>query len=94
MLLNSKLFRFFLVILSLLVLLAIIYMTAKISFIFRPLTMIFNILILPFMLAGFFYYLLRPLVNYFEKIKVNKTISIILIYVVLTAAAVIFFIII
>ncbi|QGQ97275.1 AI-2E family transporter [Paenibacillus psychroresistens] len=94
MLLNSKFFRFFLVICSLLILLAIVYMTAKISFIFRPLAMIFNILILPFMLAGFFYYLLRPLVTYFEKIKINKTISIILIYCVLAAAAVVFFIII
>jgi predicted PurR-regulated permease PerM len=92
--LKSKSFRFLFVILSVLILLLIIYMTSKISFIFSPLMMIFNILILPFMLAGFFYYLLRPLVNYFEKLNVNKMISIILIYCVLAATAVLFFIII
>jgi predicted PurR-regulated permease PerM len=92
--LKSKSFRFLFVILSVLILLLIIYMTSKISFIFSPLLMIFNILILPFMLAGFFYYLLRPLVNYFEKLNVNKMISIILIYCVLAATAVVFFIII
>jgi predicted PurR-regulated permease PerM len=72
----------------------IIFMASKISFIFNPLLMIFNILIIPFMLAGFFYYLLRPLVNYFERMNIHKTISIILIYCVLAASAVVFFIII
>jgi predicted PurR-regulated permease PerM len=77
--LKSKSFRFLFVIISVLILLLIIYMASK---------------ILPFMLAGFFYYLLRPLVNYFEKLNVNKMISIILIYCVLAATAVVFFIII
>ena len=94
MLMNSKFARFFFVVLSLLVVISIIYMSSKISFIFKPVMMIFNILIIPFMLAGFFYYLFRPLVNYFEDRKVHKTVSIILIYVVLVAAAVLFAIII
>lgn len=94
MLMNSKFVRFFLVVLSLLVIISIIYMTSKISFIFKPIMMIFNILIIPFMLAGFFYYLLRPLVNYFEHRRVHKTLSIILIYIVLAAVVVVFTIII
>jgi predicted PurR-regulated permease PerM len=67
--LNSKFFRFLLVITSLLVLLLIIYMTAKISFIFRPLSMIFNILILlgvllyiGFMIIGLPYALLLAVI--------------------------------
>jgi predicted PurR-regulated permease PerM len=92
--LKSKSFRFLFVIVSVLVLMLIIFMASKISFIFKPLLMIFNILIIPFMLAGFFYYLLRPLVIFFEKRNINKTISVILIYCVLSASAVVFFIII
>ncbi|TXK84606.1 AI-2E family transporter [Paenibacillus sp. N3.4] len=91
---NSKFAKFFFTLLTFLIILAIIFMTSKISFVFKPIFLIFNILIIPFMLAGFFYYLLRPLVNYFEIRKIHKTVSIILIYIVLSAIAVIFVIII
>ncbi|MBM7566662.1 AI-2E family transporter [Paenibacillus sacheonensis] len=71
---------FFRVCLGIIALLLIVYLTAKISFIFRPLLTIFNILIVPFMLAGFCYYLLRPIVNVMVERRVNKVFAILLIY--------------
>lgn len=71
---------FFRVCLGIIALLLIVYLTAKISFIFKPLLTIFNILIVPFMLAGFCYYLLRPVVSAMVKRRVNKMAAILLIY--------------
>jgi predicted PurR-regulated permease PerM len=41
-----------------------------------------TVITVPMMLSVFFYYLLRPLVNYMEKKKLNRTLSILLIYLV------------
>lgn len=41
-----------------------------------------TVITVPMMLSAFFYYLLRPLVNYMEKKKLNRTLSILLIYLV------------
>ncbi|NBD25295.1 AI-2E family transporter [Paenibacillus glycinis] len=76
---------FFRVCLGIIALLLIVYLTAKISFIFHPLLTIFNILIVPFMLAGFCYYLLRPIVNAMVRRRLNKVFSILLIYVLVAA---------
>lgn len=54
-------------------LLLIIYLGAEISFLFRPIVSMFNMLIVPVAMAGFFYYLLRPIVDYLERRK-NQTI--------------------
>ncbi|WP_235941662.1 AI-2E family transporter [Paenibacillus puerhi] len=78
--------------LGIIAVLVIIYLTSKISFIFKPLFTMVNLLIVPFMLSGFFFYLLRPLVLFFEKQKVNKMLSILMIYFVLTGIVVLFFI--
>ncbi|MEX2461228.1 MAG: AI-2E family transporter [Paenibacillaceae bacterium] len=61
--------------------LIIIYMIHKINFLFIPLITIFNMLLVPVVIAGFFYYLLRPVVYLLDKWKVNRTVSVILIYV-------------
>jgi predicted PurR-regulated permease PerM len=84
--------RFFKVCLSIICLLLIVYLTAKVDFLFKPLFALFNVLIVPFMLAGFFYYLLRPLVTYLTERKLNKIAAILLIYLVLTAIVVLFLI--
>lgn len=63
-------------------LLLIIYLGAKVSFIFTPIVSLFSLLVVPLMLAFFFYYLLRPMVDYLEYKKVKRAISVLLIYLV------------
>ncbi|MFE6073629.1 AI-2E family transporter [Paenibacillus sp. NPDC057886] len=59
-----------------------IYLLSRVSFIFQPLVTMITVITVPMMLSVFFYYLLRPLVNYMEKKKLNRTLSILLIYLV------------
>ncbi|SEC25419.1 AI-2E family transporter [Paenibacillus sp. GP183] len=84
--------RFFKVCLGIIMLLLIIFLTSKINFIFKPLFALFNVLIVPFMLAGFFYYLLRPVMNYLLARKVNKVSAILIIYLFLAALFMLFFV--
>lgn len=44
-----------------------IYLLSRVSFIFQPLVTMLTVITVPMMLSVFFYYLLRPLVNYMEK---------------------------
>ncbi|MBW7457648.1 AI-2E family transporter [Paenibacillus sepulcri] len=79
--LQSRFFRFCLGTIALLI---IIYLIAMDSFIFIPLIKMVNILIVPFMLAGFFYYLLRPIVHYLADRRMSKILAILLVYLGLT----------
>jgi predicted PurR-regulated permease PerM len=74
---QSKYFR---IGLGLLLFLVIIYYTTKVSFLLNPLWTMLNVLLVPFMLSGFIYYLLRPLVYHLSQKRNNKSIVIILIY--------------
>ncbi|MBP1990050.1 AI-2E family transporter [Paenibacillus eucommiae] len=85
--------RFFRICLGIIALLLIVFLTSKVSFLFNPLVTMFNILIVPFMLAGFFYYLLRPIVSFLSRKKINKILAILLIYFLLAAVVVGFLII-
>ncbi|MFC5652840.1 AI-2E family transporter [Paenibacillus solisilvae] len=80
MLQKSRFFRFCVYTLAFLL---IIYMISRVSFMFHPLFKMFNILIVPFALAGFFYYLLRPIVHFLTERRVHKIAAILLIYLVL-----------
>ena len=64
--------------------LLIIYLTSLVSFIFQPIITIFHLLLVPIVLAGFFYYLLRPVVFYMDKYKLKRTLSVLLIYFLIT----------
>lgn len=72
--------RFFRNSLKIIAVLLIIYLITKVSFLLNPIVSIVKILALPFMLAGFFYYMLRPLVNYLTQRKLNRSASILLLY--------------
>ncbi|MBE9912720.1 AI-2E family transporter [Paenibacillus donghaensis] len=85
--LQSKYFR---TCLGIICALLIIYLGSKVSFIFHPFVLLFNIMIVPLMLAGFMYYLLRPIVNFLEKHRWPKPISILLIYLVFAGLLVLF----
>jgi predicted PurR-regulated permease PerM len=76
---------FFRISLGIIFILLIIFLISIDSFIFRPIIMLFDILILPLTLSVFFYYLLRPIVNWLGNRGVNRGLSVVLIY--LTFAA-------
>ena len=67
-----------------------IYLLSRVSFIFQPLVTMITVITVPMMLSVFFYYLLRPLVNYMERKKLNRTFSILLIYLVFGVLLVLF----
>lgn len=89
MLLQNKFFR---TTLGIIFILLILYLGEKVSVLFSPVGRIVNLLLVPFMFAGFFYYLLRPLVNHLEKRKLKRPVAILLIYVVFIALFAIFWV--
>lgn len=64
-----------------LVFLTIIFVAYNIAFLLNPVLEFITILFLPVLIAGIFYYLLRPLVRLLEKQNLSKIISIIIAYV-------------
>ncbi|WP_068774943.1 AI-2E family transporter [Paenibacillus sp. FJAT-26967] len=63
--------------------LGIIYLGSRVNFIFMPLLSTITIVTVPLMLSVFFYYLLLPLVNKMERKKINRTLAILIIYLVI-----------
>jgi len=78
--LTKKKFHYWL--LQVLLIVAIIYVCTKISFLFQPVAVLFTTLFFPIIITGFLYFLLNPIVNFLQKYKVPKTLAIIIIYVV------------
>lgn len=74
---QSKYFR---TCLGIIALLLIIYLGSKISFLFNPIVSIFNMLLMPVAISGFFYYLLRPIVDYLERRKIKRPLGVFMIY--------------
>jgi predicted PurR-regulated permease PerM len=79
-LINNKFYR---ICTAIILLLLIVYLGDKVNFIFSPLTSLIHIIIIPLLIAGFFYYLLRPLVDYMERHKMKRSLSVLIIYVVI-----------
>ncbi|WP_246628264.1 AI-2E family transporter [Paenibacillus oenotherae] len=84
---QSRLFR---TCMTITVMLLIIFLLSKVSFLFQPIKAMFHLLIVPFMLAGFFYYLMRPIVQYLVHRKVNRIAAILLIYLAMAAVVTLF----
>lgn len=59
----------------------IILIGTQISFVFRPLLIIFNTLFFPFLISGFLYFLIHPFVDWVHKRKVPRGAAIALIYI-------------
>lgn len=85
---KSEMFKKFILnnrfVLFLLVLLLIginILIFREVSFIFTPFEVLFKTVLLPIIMAAVFYYLLNPIVNYLEKLKVKRVYSILLLYI-------------
>ncbi|RRJ65851.1 AI-2E family transporter [Paenibacillus oralis] len=82
---------FYRISLGIIMLLTIIYLLSKVSFIFNPLVTLVHILIVPLTISGFLYYLLRPVVQFLERKKWNRMLSILLIYCLFAGVVTIFF---
>lgn len=65
----------------LLILSCLIYMFDKISFIFYPLQVLFEVVVLPVVLATILFYLLRPLLRILEKWKIPRVWGILILYI-------------
>ena len=61
---NSKLFFWTLEILAVVIL---IWVFTQIGFVFKPVTALFSLVFIPFIIAGFLYYVFNPVVLYLEK---------------------------
>lgn len=84
---------FYRISLGIIMLLTIIYLLNKVHFIFNPLVTLVQILIVPLTISGFLYYLLRPIVHFLEEKKLNRMLSILLIYLMFAGVIVVFLII-
>ncbi|MGP7816741.1 AI-2E family transporter [Niallia sp. 01092] len=78
---TKKKFQYWL--LQILLIVAIIYICTKISFLFQPVGVLFSTLFAPIIITGFLYFLLNPIVVFLQKSKIPKTLAILLIYVVI-----------
>lgn len=65
---------------AIILVLVIIYLGSQVDFIFKPILSLITVITVPVMIAVFFYYLLRPLVNVMEKWKIKRSLAILLIY--------------
>ncbi|MBC8079047.1 MAG: AI-2E family transporter [Gorillibacterium sp.] len=87
---NVRNMKFFQIILGIIGILLIIYLGDKVKFVFSPIISFVNMLIVPLMISVFFYYLLRPLVDYMQKRNMKRTLAILLIYLFFTLIIVAF----
>ncbi|WDF82460.1 AI-2E family transporter [Lacticaseibacillus pabuli] len=67
----NRLVEVLLVGVTLLVLAGLVFILSKISFVFSPITTFISTIMGPFLIAGFLYYLLQPLVKLLQKIHVR-----------------------
>jgi predicted PurR-regulated permease PerM len=75
----SKLHKLRNILIVAILILLLIYLASRVSFIFTPIISLFNIVIVPVMLAGLFYYLLRPLIALMER-KIKRTFAILIVF--------------
>lgn len=70
---NNKLFFWTIEILAVALL---IFMLTKIEFIFQPIRTFLGLLFVPFIIAGFLYYIFKPITQFLEKkLKMSRTLS-------------------
>lgn len=78
---------------ELLVIATLIFVSTKISFVFKPIGTFFSTLFAPILIAGFLYYMLNPLVLFLMKRgKLKRSLAVTLVMLLLLALVVIFFV--
>ncbi len=58
--------------LEILLVISIIWVCTKVSFMFQPIGIFFSTIFIPILLAGILYYMLNPIVNLLMKIKIGR----------------------
>lgn len=69
---------------QILLILTIIFVSTKISFLFQPIGIFFSTVFFPILITGFLYFLLNPVVTFLTRKKVPKIIAILVIYLAFT----------
>lgn len=72
--------------LQILMLVLIIYFSTKITFLFKPIVVFATTLFFPILISGFLYFLLNPVVDFIERRRVPRTLSILILYVLFVSA--------
>ncbi|MFN0224675.1 AI-2E family transporter [Paenibacillus sp. KR2-11] len=79
--------RFFRICLGILLILIILNLFIRVSFLFSPLFTVARTILIPFIISGFCYYLLRPLVNMLESRGIRRPSATLILYILLAALA-------
>jgi predicted PurR-regulated permease PerM len=66
---------------QILLILTIIFVSTKITFLFQPIGVFFSTIFFPILITGFLFFLLNPIVNFLQRKKVPRLIAILIIYV-------------
>jgi predicted PurR-regulated permease PerM len=74
--------KFFKYSVGIILVLVIAFLLGQLGFIVAPVMQFFGVLFFPLLISGFLYYLLRPIVGLVERLRVNRTIAIILVFLV------------
>jgi predicted PurR-regulated permease PerM len=72
---------------QILIILTIIFVSSKITFLFQPIGVFISTLFFPILIAGFLFFLLNPIVNFLHRKRVPRVIAILIIYVVVVGVA-------
>ncbi|WP_139998712.1 AI-2E family transporter [Paenibacillus paridis] len=76
--------------LAIMLVLASVYLASLVDFIFKPILSLVNIVMIPLILSFFAYYMLRPIVDWMVRKKTNRTVAILVIYLVIALIGVVF----
>ena len=63
--------KFFKIAYGIILVLVIIFLAGQVPYLMGPLSTVLSIIVVPLLLGGFFYYLLRPIVHFFT-VKFNS----------------------
>lgn len=66
---------------QILIIITIIYVASKITFLFEPIGIFFTTLFFPIIITGFLYFLLNPIVSFLKRKKVPFIVAILIVYV-------------
>ena len=72
-----------------LLLFLVLFVGTKISFLFKPIGILFSTLFAPILVSVFLYFLFAPLIDFLERKKVPRSIGVLILYLVLILVAVI-----
>lgn len=76
--------------LQILIILTIILIASKVSFLLEPVGIFFTTLFFPILISGFLFFIFNPVVKFFErKLKLKRTLSIILLYIIILTAIIV-----